>query len=356
MERDISNTIFRLGFFSAIGIVLIQAVLSVAPLMFRLTEGRPGCDTPIHWRLGDVDSRFPVDRKTFLLTAIEAGNVWEKRIGKKMFIYDPQTSFAVTTVFDDRQKMLYDSQGLEKTVAQYQKDAAVLKNTYDTLQAGFKRDQTVLNDRIASYQKALAVYNDDVSQANAAGGATPDKYASLEKRRKELEKEQSVIKKETDRISMEVDQVNAAAGKINTKTTSVKNDIQTYRQKYGEPQPFIEGLFESPLRSITIYEFKGVDDLRLVIAHEFGHALGIAQHAPDDQSAIMYAMMGGQDLLHPGLTEADIKAYEAVCPASAVSPRDAFVSYLVDTPYPEMKLGTIFTLFSTLVTSAILVR
>ncbi|MEI7750114.1 MAG: matrixin family metalloprotease [Candidatus Moraniibacteriota bacterium] len=332
----------RIIFLLFLGIVSTGTALFVAPNIFHLPEVRPGCDTPIYWSLGDVDPRFPVDRKTFLRTAIEAGLLWEKRIGKEVLVYDPKAPFVVTTVFDDRQKMAYATNDLQTTVNRYQKDAGTMKSTYDNLKAVFERDQSALNARIQAYQKALSAYNDDVSRANASGGVSQSVYDSLQKKRQVLEDEQSSVSTESARISKEADTLNATAGKLNTATATVRNDITQYRRTYGDSKPFIEGLYESPLHSITVYEFNGVNDLRLVLAHEFGHALGIADHVSDDPSAIMYAMMGGQDPNHPTLTEADINAYVAACPVKTISPRDAFVSYLVTAPLPQMTLGNLF--------------
>ncbi|NTW89506.1 MAG: matrixin family metalloprotease [Candidatus Moranbacteria bacterium] len=336
MDRDTINRFSRLAFLCILGGVSIGTALFFAPDMFSLQDGRPGCDTPIHWRLGDVDSRFPLDRDAFLRTVIRAEGLWEQPLGKELFVYDPDASFVITTFYDDRQKMTYDTRNLEKKIDQYNRSAETLRDAYDAKLSAFERDQEALSHRMREFESDLSAYNADVSRANASGGASPETYDALEKKRKKLEKERSAINKESERLGKMADEVNATAGKLNIQTASVQQNLTEYRRKYGEPKPFIQGLYEAPLTSITIYQFEGKDDLRLVLAHELGHALGIDEHVQDDQSAIMYAMIGGQDLENPTLTQGDEAAYETACPAEPESGRDALVRYLIETPFSEL--------------------
>lgn len=336
----------RILLLSAFGGILIAAALSVAPHLFTLPEGRLGCDAPIHYRLGDVDGRFPLDRNAFLRTTLQAELVWERAFGKDLFVYDPDAPFVVTTVFDERQAMTYDARSLQLKLERYDERTGTLQETYDTLLSDFRRDQDKLNRRIATFEATLAGYNRDVRRANDAGGASEEDYEELGDRRKELEEEQSAIRAESERLGEVADRVNATAGTINTETETVKKNLSEYRQKYGEPQPFIQGLYESPLTSITIYQFEKQDDLRLVLAHEFGHALGIEEHVPDNPEAVMYAMMGGQDLEHPALTQDDIDSYRSACPTKTESVRDALVSHLVTTRWEDMRLSDILAILS----------
>jgi hypothetical protein len=336
MDRDTINRFSRLAFLCALGGVSIGTASFFSPDTFSLRPGRPGCDTPIHWRLGEVDSRFPLDRNEFLASAIHAEAIWEQQIGKELFVYDPDASFVITTAYDERQKMTSDTRKLEQTIDRYNASAESLKTVYDSKKSVFERDQTALTRRVRTFENALSKYNTDVSRSNNTGGATQETYASLEKRKKKLEKEREAINGESDRLQKTAENINATAGKLNSQTITVQKNLDEYRRKYGEPQPFIQGLYESPLTSVTVYQFEGKDDLRLVLAHELGHALGIEEHVQDDQGALMYAMMGGQDLTNPSLAQGDIDAFEKACAAEPESARDALVRYLVMTPLGEV--------------------
>jgi len=327
---------YRLSAIAGLGGILIALTLSVSPDLFELPEGRPGCDIPIHFRLGDVDTRFPLDRRIFLRTALEAEAVWEKALGKDLLVYDPEADFVVTTLFDGRQEMTYDARSLQEELKQYDNRTGDLKGTYEALLAAFRNDRNKLDRTISEFEKDLADYNADVLRENDSGGASPERYEELKERRDELKDRQSAINKESERLEKSAEKINTIAGTINDDTETVNRSLSDYRKKYGEPKPFIQGLYESPLVSITIFQFERTEDLRLVLAHEFGHSLGIEEHVPDDEDSIMYAMMGGQDPENPKPSEADIEAYRAVCQEIPDSERTALVRFLVTAPDDEL--------------------
>ena len=82
--------------------------------------------------------------------------------------------------------------------------------------------------------------------------------------------------------------------------------IDQFNQRF-QPRLFDKGLFNG--REIHIYEFESQEDLRLTLAHEFGHALGMKHH--NDPKALMYPMLEEQDMQHFRLQSADIALFNA---------------------------------------------
>ncbi|HAI54618.1 MAG TPA: peptidase, partial [Acinetobacter nosocomialis] len=68
------------------------------------------------------------------------------------------------------------------------------------------------------------------------------------------------------------------------------------------PETFHKGLFSH--NQIQIYGFSSFDDLRLTLAHEFGHALGL-KHTTDPKS-LMYPRLKEQDIHNFKLTHSDL--------------------------------------------------
>ena len=98
---------------------------------------------------------------------------------------------------------------------------------------------------------------------------------------------------DADTLLQKIDELNALDQQLNA-------SVKQYKQRF-QPHLFHKGLFNG--KQILIYEFESEDDLRLTLAHELGHALGL-QHT-DDPHALMHPVMKDQDIAHFRLTQAD---------------------------------------------------
>lgn len=339
-------SIARIVLLISFGVTASVTASAVVPTLFSLPEPRPGCDTPVRWSLGDVDPRFPLGRKDFLSTVFQAEAVWESAIGRDLFLYDPSASFVVTTLFDERQMMTYDNRELESRLERYEETSASLSTDYEALRAVYERDSAILRTRIAEFERDLRVYNRTVAKVNATGGADEDLFEELEDEKDDLADEEERINDEIGRLDDLAAEMNDLADRLNTETHSVNERIRSFQEAYGDPRPFVQGLYDPEDGSITVYQFEETEDLRLVLAHEFGHALGIDEHVEEDPTAVMYFLMEKQDVDSPALSPGDMLAYGQACPPRIPSARERLVRYLVSTPLGEFRLSEAFALLS----------
>lgn len=267
------------------------------------------CRNPIVYDIGDFNPRFNISKDKFLKTIKEAETVWEKDSSEELFIYQPGAKFKINLVFDDRQSKTIEAtqskQEIEKTRAQY--DSMVID--YKAMSANYNRALDAYNYDISVFEAKLNDYNRQVSEINKRGGATPQEFKRLEETKKELEQEKNSLDARRVSLNQTASDLNDLGNQINSVAGDLNIDVDIHNQRFGEAREFDQGDYLGS--RINIYQYNGVSDLRLVLAHELGHALNI-DHVENPKS-IMYYLMDKQDLSNPSLTREDREAFLNRC-------------------------------------------
>lgn len=248
------------------------------------------CTVPITYAIGPIDERFGLDPEQVRSMLLAAERPWEEAAGRQLFTYDPgSASVIVSFAYDERQERTERLGALESAIdtemSSYRSSRAAYRearDAYDASLRSFGRSRDALERRSAAYEATVRSWN-------AAGGAPREAYADLEKERAAIEDASKALSAEADRLEAAARDVNALAADTNRSADSVNTAIQAYAGNADEGE-FEEAVYESAPGSerITVYEFDSAERLTRVLAHEFGHALGL-EHV-GDPDAIMYRL------------------------------------------------------------------
>lgn len=274
------------------------------------------CKEPIHYTLGTFDERFKISKEDFLKSISDAEDVWEIPSGKYLFTYDPDNTSSdvlkVNLVYDYREQATEKLSSLGITVKNTKASYDMLKDKLFELKRTYDEGQADLSLEIEAFNEEQAEYGKKVKYWNSHGGAPSDEYEKMREERRDLERKSADLKQTSENLNEMADEIEALVTSINGVAKSINLSVRDYNNiSNTRGETFEEGVYRSDgsERNIDIYEFANREKLVRVLAHEFGHALGL-EHVMTDPKAIMYSSNEGSKAV---LTAADMYALQKLC-------------------------------------------
>jgi hypothetical protein len=266
------------------------------------------CPAPLSYRIGVINDSFEISSEEALARAKAAEAVWENVIDRDLFVYDETSDFTIDFVFDERQQAADSEVFLRENLDAKQSENEKILKTLEDLQVDFKSLSDSYNSRSSDYEKRLFEYNTEVNKYNDRGGAPDDVF-------KKLNNEHEALNNEAIELSDTVTELNELAEKINTLNEkgnrlvdSYNKEVTQYNNKFSTGEEFTQGDYQK--NKIHVYKFSNDTELATVLAHEFGHSLGLGH--VEGTSSLMYYLLEDPNK-SPTLSSYDLSAYYDLC-------------------------------------------
>ena len=117
-----------------------------------------------------------------------------------------------------------------------------------------------------------------------------------------------IFEKEASKLNTLVAKLNAIGAKGNGLVKDYNTVVSEYNERFNESKEFTQGDYTGD--AIHIYQFDSENELSIVLAHEFGHALDL-EHVVGEKS-VMYHLMDKQGIAD-GLSDEDRAEFNKVC-------------------------------------------
>lgn len=283
-------------------------VLSLGAFIFLWWIPTP-CEKVLTYRIGTIDPRFSLSLDDAIQIVSKMEILWETPLKKELFQYDPTSDFRIDFVFDERQERTGIAQTLKEEMSILNADFLDFETHHADMRTSYEKKLSDYESSLSRYNTSLNALNRDIESWNAQGGAPAGVYEIMENKRLELLEEQKQLEASQVAINALRLELNQLAEEALTVQAVYNEKVAAVNTLYENDREFSQGTW-FPDR-IEIYEFEDQEQLLFLLAHEFGHALGL-DHV-SDKTAIMYAFMEDQNFSELSVTQSDIKALNMYC-------------------------------------------
>lgn len=266
-----------------------KLIIPAVALLILLFVLRP---QPLTYHVAAIDPQFGVSESEVESILQDAAERWNVALKKTAIRIDTGTNGnAISFVFDYRQE--------------YQNSVASINAQYSDLdgtKAVVEQGRTSLDFEETQLEQELASLNSDIKYWNNKGGATGATYDSLLARRKTYNADVQALKQGQTAYNQKVSAYNARLAEYKKVFAQAE---ATFKLAGGSTGENTVGIYDASDRFITVYSYSNFQDLRLILMHELGHALG-CDHA-STQGSIMYPeLTDSQNLTNPVPTAQDL--------------------------------------------------
>lgn len=270
------------------------------------------CQEPLTYRLGDIDSRFDISQKELADIMEEVEQLWESAVNKDLINLSQNGQVALNLIYSEEQQRTDAEQQFSDRITAKEHRVTTVEREYRRLSDRYKKAEKDVHQRLNEYNSKIETYNQLAKEweGKEATSNIIDRFKTLER---EISRLEASLKRKKQHLSSLRERTNAKTEQLNQLIKEHNNLIAEYNNRFSEPRKFDQGRFvkQGNKQAINIYQFGNRAQLKTVLAHEVGHALGL-DHVENPKS-IMHNMMAEQNMANLQLTDEDISALRRHC-------------------------------------------
>ncbi|EEY75734.1 Matrixin [Acinetobacter calcoaceticus RUH2202] len=257
---------------------------------------------PLKYRIAFIDPRFQLSKEQLIEVSQQAAEIWHKETGKTYFSYDSEAQLTINLIYDDHQIIKGEQQeNLNALLQKHEqwriknKEIILNKQEIDQLSSDLNKKRISLKAEFEHYQRDVTDFNQGQHRYYLAD--------ELKERKNQLQQISGNLQNESNNLNYRIQMLNIKIKELNQEQSNLTTLMTQFKlEQKASIQTFHKGLFSQ--NQIQIYGYASLNDLRLTLAHEFGHALGL-KHTTDPKS-LMSPRLKEQDIHNFKLTDSDL--------------------------------------------------
>jgi predicted Zn-dependent protease len=280
-----------------ISFITLIIILFLASVFYAEAETDP-CSQALTYRIASIDPRYDINQEQLIEIMKEVGALWSTVAGESLIKYSDNGDLAIHLIYSDSQHKSRQEQKLSGKIDVRRQQVSMLKQQYERLSKRYEKKLNTLKRQVEKVNRFIE----------------NEKYNIAENKR-----EINNLKYRIDQQHAEVEslrqRLNQKSERINELTGQTNELISIYNKEFARTRKFHQGRYvqKGDIRMVKIFQFNNQQELRLVLAHEIGHAMGL-DHVENAES-VMYYLLDKQNVYDLTLTKQDIKALSNLCGA-----------------------------------------